>query len=110
MIFADYGAEVVRVEPPGGGLTRRSGVATSWDRGKRSLVAELGDPADLEVLGALARAADVIIVGADLEPTRGSGLDYETLAAANPALVYCKLAAYGPRESDDASNSPTAPA
>jgi crotonobetainyl-CoA:carnitine CoA-transferase CaiB-like acyl-CoA transferase len=105
MIFADYGAEVVRVEPPGGGLTRRSGVATSWDRGKRSLVAELGDPADLEVLGALARAADVIIVGADLEPTRGSGLDYETLAAANPALVYCKLAAYGPRESDDASNT-----
>jgi len=102
MLLADYGAEVVRVEPPGGGLTRRTGGAVTWDRGKRSLLADLGVAADGALVRRLARTADVVIEGA--APAR-RGLDWPALARANPALVFCKLTAYGPREGDDGSNA-----
>src|SRR6476469_9927989 len=61
MILADYGAEVVVVERPGGTPLRRTGAHSVWNRGKRSLVADLGDPDDVAVLAGLAAGADVVI-------------------------------------------------
>ena len=104
-LLSDYGAEVVRIEPPGGGPARRAGVGVTWDAGKRSLVADLADAGDIALVRRLAEGADVLIEG--LEPGRAEvlGLDYTTLAKAHPALVCCRLRAYGPWESDEVGNN-----
>ncbi|HXQ47748.1 MAG TPA: CoA transferase [Caulobacteraceae bacterium] len=105
MLLADYGAEVVVVEPTAGCLVRRSGGGITWQRGKRSLVADLGDHDEVALLRCLAESADVVIAGPAPLPPGADRLGYDSLAAANPAVVYCKLSAYGPREPDDGRNT-----
>lgn len=97
MLLSDYGAEVVKVEPPGGTAFRRAELGITWDRGKRSLVADFGDSNDLELVKRLAETADVVMVGLRPGRTAELGLDCQTLAVSNPALVYCEISAFGPR-------------
>jgi crotonobetainyl-CoA:carnitine CoA-transferase CaiB-like acyl-CoA transferase len=104
MLLADLGAEVVKVESPGGDDTRtwsppvRDGVATYYlgvNRNKRSVVLDLKDDDDLALARELARRADVMI-----ENFRPGGLDrfglgYDDVAAANPGIVYASISGFG---------------
>ena len=106
MLLADYGATVIKVERPGGGDDTRSwgpphdaaGTATyflSVNRNKRSIALDLADPGDLEVARELAGRADVVVENFRPGVMDGFGLGYDTLAAANPRLVYCSITGFG---------------
>jgi crotonobetainyl-CoA:carnitine CoA-transferase CaiB-like acyl-CoA transferase len=105
MLMADLGATVIKVEQPGRGDDTRSwgppfrdGVATyylSVNRNKRSVEIDLSTAHGLAAARTLAQRADVLVE--NFRPGRlGSfGLDYESLHAANPGLVYCSISGFG---------------
>lgn len=95
MLLAEQGADVVKVEPPGGDPGRRLPGSPVWNRSKRSCTADLASPADAAFVRRLALAADAVIC--DLPPAHASALalDYQSLAADAPALVYCRLTPFG---------------
>ena len=63
MLLGDHGADVIRVDPPGGPRWNTPANAT-WNRNKRSIALDLKDPADREVLYALVKTADVLVENA----------------------------------------------
>src|ERR1700761_6432172 len=92
MLLADMGAEVVKVEGPGGDDTRswqppvRDGISTYYlavNRNKRSIALDLKDPADLAAAQELARRADVLVENFRPGGLARFGLDYETVAEGN---------------------------
>lgn len=98
------GADVVKVENPRGGDGNRqvgnpfagtSDVHHALNAGTRSIALDRRSAAWPTAVTALARWADVVIVGARPEDARKRGLDAETLLAANPDLVYCSVTGYG---------------
>jgi crotonobetainyl-CoA:carnitine CoA-transferase CaiB-like acyl-CoA transferase len=104
MLLADMGAEVVKVEGPGGDDTRtwqppvRDGISTyylSVNRNKRSVALDLRDPADLALARELARRADVFIENFKPGGLARFGLDYDAVTAANPAVVYASISGFG---------------
>jgi crotonobetainyl-CoA:carnitine CoA-transferase CaiB-like acyl-CoA transferase len=104
MLLADLGAEVVKVEGPAGDDTRswqppvRDGVSTYYlgvNRNKRSIALDLKDPDDLAVARELARRADVFVENFKPGGLARFGLDYETVAATNPRLVYASISGFG---------------
>ncbi|MEU4684722.1 CaiB/BaiF CoA transferase family protein [Streptomyces xinghaiensis] len=104
MLLADLGAEVVKVEAPGGDDTRswqppvRNGVSTYYlgiNRNKRSVVLDLKDPGDLAAARELARRADVFVENFKPGGLARFGLDYDTVAAGNPAVVYASISGFG---------------
>jgi crotonobetainyl-CoA:carnitine CoA-transferase CaiB-like acyl-CoA transferase len=96
MLLSDYGADVVKVEPPGGDPTRNTETgARVWARGKRSIELDVHDAAQREQLLALIDRADVLVENFDLGVTETLGLDWETLRVRNPRLVMCSITAYG---------------
>jgi crotonobetainyl-CoA:carnitine CoA-transferase CaiB-like acyl-CoA transferase len=106
MTLADLGAEVTKVERPGGGDDTRSwgpphdaaGEATYFqavNRNKRSLVLDLGHAADLEEARRLALESDVVVENFRPGVMAKLGLDYESLAGENPGLVYCSITGFG---------------
>lgn len=103
-IMADHGADVIRVEPPTGEPSRTFGPydddgESIWfrnvHRGKRSIVLNLKEEADRQVLLDLAKDADVFIEGFRAGVVKKLGIDAETLTALNPRLIYCSLSAFG---------------
>jgi crotonobetainyl-CoA:carnitine CoA-transferase CaiB-like acyl-CoA transferase len=104
MLLADMGAEVVKVEGPGGDDTRtwqppvRDGVSTyylSVNRNKRSVALNLRDASDLAAARELARRADVFIENFKPGGLARFGLDFESVSAANPAVVYASISGFG---------------
>jgi crotonobetainyl-CoA:carnitine CoA-transferase CaiB-like acyl-CoA transferase len=104
MLLADMGAEVVKVEGPGGDDTRtwqppvRDGVSTYYlgvNRNKRSVALDLKDPGDLALARELARRADVFIENFKPGGLARFGLDYDAVRAANPAVVYASISGFG---------------
>jgi crotonobetainyl-CoA:carnitine CoA-transferase CaiB-like acyl-CoA transferase len=104
MLLADLGAEVVKVEGPGGDDTRswqppvRDGVATYYlgvNRNKRSVALDLKDPDDLSAARELARRADVVIENFRTGGLARFGLDYDSVAATNPRVVYASITGFG---------------
>jgi crotonobetainyl-CoA:carnitine CoA-transferase CaiB-like acyl-CoA transferase len=104
MLLADLGAEVVKVEGPGGDDTRtwqppvREGVATYYlgvNRNKRSIALDLKDPADLGLARELARRADVLVENFKPGGLGRFGLDYDSVAALNPGIVYASISGFG---------------
>lgn len=89
--FADHGAEVVIVEPPGGSPLRQQAGWTIWSRGSSSLEAALDDP----VVGSLARSADVLIDTFRPGVTERHGLGHKSLSRDNPGLVYTSITGFG---------------
>ena len=104
MLLADLGADVVKVEGPGGDDTRtwqppvREGVATYYlgvNRNKRSIALDLKDPADLGLARELARRADVLVENFKPGGLGRFGLDYDSVAALNPGIVYASISGFG---------------
>ena len=112
-LLADYGADVVWVEPPGGDPFRHQlpAAASVYNRGKRSIVLDLKDPTQHEALVALAQRADVFVESWRPGVAERLGLDFDTLHAVNPGLVYCSISGFGPdgpyRESSATNRSST---
>jgi crotonobetainyl-CoA:carnitine CoA-transferase CaiB-like acyl-CoA transferase len=104
MLLADLGAEVVKVEGPGGDDTRtwqppvRDGVSTYYlgvNRNKRSLALDLKDPADVDLARELARRSDVLVENFKPGGLGRFGLDYDSVAAVNPGVVYASISGFG---------------
>jgi crotonobetainyl-CoA:carnitine CoA-transferase CaiB-like acyl-CoA transferase len=100
-ILAALGAEVTRVEPPGGDPTRNligsgSGYFPMYNRHKASIAADLKSPEGLAAARALATDADILIENFRPGALDRLGLGYAALAEINPRLVYCSLKGFLP--------------
>ncbi len=104
MHLADLGADVIKIEPPAGDPTRgwsHDGAATdsaefnAVNRGKRSIVLNLKDDAARDVFRRLALRADIVIENFRPGVMATLGLDYATLRAGNPGLIYASISGYG---------------
>jgi crotonobetainyl-CoA:carnitine CoA-transferase CaiB-like acyl-CoA transferase len=107
MLLADLGAEVVKVEAPGGDDTRgwqppvRDGVSTYFlgvNRNKRSIALDLKQGEDLAAAHELARRADVMVENFRPGALARFGLDYESVARDNPGVVYASISGFGSGE------------
>ncbi|OYX66087.1 MAG: CoA transferase [Sphingomonadales bacterium 32-64-17] len=108
-VLADLGAEVIKVESPAGDDTRRWGPPFienadgsqdaayfhACNRGKASMVADFRDEGDLARVKELIAGADVVIENFKTGGLAQFGLDYASLAATNPGLVYCSITGFG---------------
>jgi crotonobetainyl-CoA:carnitine CoA-transferase CaiB-like acyl-CoA transferase len=105
-ILGDWGAEVIKVERPEGDTMRRifADVGTELagnptfdldNRGKRGVALDISKPEGREALARLAATADVFLTNVRPAALKRAGLDYETLAQANPRLVYAAITGYG---------------
>ena len=93
-ILADLGADVVKVEPPGGDATRSlqgsgAGYFPMFNRSKKSLCMNLKDSRGLALARRLALRSDVLIENFRPGALDALGLSYESLSAENPGLIYC---------------------
>ncbi|WP_326536587.1 CaiB/BaiF CoA transferase family protein [Pseudorhodoferax sp.] len=104
LLLADMGADVVKVEPPEGDTTRGVGPCRSQgmgaiflhlNRNKRSLVLDLKHADGAATLRRMLRHADVLIYSLRPQAMARLGLDYDTVAAINPRLVYCGAFGFG---------------
>ncbi len=107
MLLADLGAEVIKVEGPRGDDTRtwqppvHDGVATYYlgiNRNKRSVVLDFGDDEDAALARELASRADIMIENFRPGGLARWGLDYDTVAAANPSVIYASISGFGTTE------------
>jgi formyl-CoA transferase len=94
-LLADHGADVVKVEPPGGDGYRATPFWPLVARGKRSVVLDLGDPAGRAALRGLVAIADVVVVNEPADRLARRGLDPASLLAVNPGLVVAHVSGYG---------------
>lgn len=112
MLLADLGATVVKVERPGTGDDTRSwgppfaedGQSTyfqSVNRSKLSIALDLRDPADAQIAARLAGSCDVLIENHRPGSLTRYGLDYATVAAVNPAVIYCSISGFGAQAGRD---------
>lgn len=104
MVLADMGADVIKVEKfPNGDDTRSMGPYINEEsymymmvnRNKRGICLNLKTDKGLEVLYKLIKEADVFIENYRPGVTKKLGIDYDTLKALNPALIYCSISGYG---------------
>jgi CoA:oxalate CoA-transferase len=104
MVLADLGADVIKVErPPWGDISRTtgpyqngwSGYFFSVNRGKRSVVIDLREEEGRELFRRLAEKVDVVMENFTPGTMEKLGLDYETLAAHNPRLIYSSTSGFG---------------
>jgi crotonobetainyl-CoA:carnitine CoA-transferase CaiB-like acyl-CoA transferase len=105
MLLGDYGADVIKVEEPGSGDSTRSwgppwvgdqsAYYLSANRNKRSLTTNLKTAEGVAIVKRLAAISDVLIENFKPGTAMRLGLGYDTLAAENPALIYCSLTGYG---------------
>ncbi|MBR2687548.1 MAG: CoA transferase [Aquamicrobium sp.] len=109
-MLADLGADVIKVESPEGDDTRKWGppfvkgkdgenLSAAYyhacNRGKRSIAVDFSTPEGAETVRKLVAKADVLIENFKLGGLKKYGLDYESLKAINPKLVYCSITGFG---------------
>jgi crotonobetainyl-CoA:carnitine CoA-transferase CaiB-like acyl-CoA transferase len=111
-VLADLGADVIKVERPGAGDdtrawgppflkdksgadTRESGYYLSVNRGKRSITLDLDKPEGQRVVRALAERSDIVLENFKAGTLKRFGLDYESLKAINPRIIYCSITGFG---------------
>jgi crotonobetainyl-CoA:carnitine CoA-transferase CaiB-like acyl-CoA transferase len=95
-ILAELGAEVVKIEPPGGDPERDTDAWRAYNVGKRSLVLDLGTPEGRRLLLQLATSADFLLESFPPGHLDGLGLGWEVLHRLNPGLVMTSITPYGP--------------
>lgn len=93
--LADFGAEVIMVERSGGAAVRHRAAFPFWARGKKSIVLDIKDPADRDVLAGLTAQADIFLEGFRPGVLDRLGLGQESLRAANPRLIYASVTGFG---------------
>lgn len=110
-IFADFGAEVIKIEKPGEGDDTRgwgppfitNGDGTKGDaayflsanRGKWSVTIDMATPEGQKLIRELAAKSDIVMENFKVGGLKKYGLDYESLKAVNPRLIYCSLTGFG---------------
>ncbi len=102
-LMADLGAEIIKIEPPAGDDYRHIGpfmdgesaLFTLNNRGKKSVVLNLKDPADLAIARAIAARVDVVVENFRPGVAAKLGLGADALRAENPRLVYCSISGFG---------------
>jgi len=96
MLLADHGADVVKVEPPGGDPFRGTAGYDVWLRGRRSVALDLQQPDDRDPFLTLVDDADVVLEAFAPGTMGRLGLDARSLLTRNPLLIVCSITAYGP--------------
>ena len=102
-MLADLGAEVIKVEPPMGDLTRfatprinsQSSYFTQQNVGKKNISLDMTKPEAVEILKQLIARCDVVIENFRPGVMKKMGLDYEALRSSNPRLIYASISGYG---------------
>lgn len=94
MLLAEHGADVIKVEPPGGSPYRDDPQLRVWDRGRRSIELDLKSPDGREQFLRLAAASDAMVEAFRPGVMADLGLDYETVRERCPRLVYVSVPAY----------------
>ena len=103
MLLADMGASVIKVEPPWGDLWRYAQAVLptdgrpfmAYNRGKRSMTLDLTKPEAAAIVHRLTEQADVVLANNRPDVAGRLGIDYETLSAINPSIIYCEGSAFG---------------
>lgn len=111
MLLADYGADVIKIEQPGGGDPTRqwgppwvggppedgglSAYYLTANRNKRSMTLDLKSEKGMAIARRLIASADIVVENFMPGTTATMGVDYETLAATQPDLIYCSITGYG---------------
>jgi crotonobetainyl-CoA:carnitine CoA-transferase CaiB-like acyl-CoA transferase len=103
LALADHGAEVIKIEAPDGDPGRKIGLADgpttvffrSLNRGKKSVVLNLKEPRERDLLLRLCATADVFVESFRPGVVDRLGVGYEHVARANPGIVYCSINAFG---------------
>ena len=102
--LADLGADVVKVEPPEGDAFRRTGSVVPgtskgfqwYNRGKRSLMLNLRDPRAQAIVHRMVPSFDVVVANPRPGVLERQRIDYETLSALRPDLIYARVTGFGP--------------
>jgi len=101
-LLADQGADVIKVEPPGGDIIRQMGGGKGLgpgfltvNRGKRSIALDLKSSAGIDVVKRLVQDADVFVQNFRPGAIEGMGLGYDVLKAINPKLIYVSISGFG---------------
>ncbi|MCD8504711.1 MAG: CoA transferase [Burkholderiaceae bacterium] len=102
-VLTDYGADVIRIEPPQGvdpneamfAANRHGGDFQNLNRNKRSLTLNLKKPGALEIFMKLVETADVVVENWRPDIKKKLGLDYESLAKVNPRIILASISGYG---------------
>jgi len=102
-VMADHGAEVIKLEPPAGEPVRNIGPRANGEsvwfrnthRGKKSIVLNLKDPADLAALHDVGKTCDVMVEAFRPGVADRLGIGATAMTALNPRLVYCSVSAFG---------------
>lgn len=100
MMLVDHGADCIKIEPPGGDPYRGLLGYKAWQRAKRSAILDLKAKADKDTFLNLVRHADILIESYAPGTTAKLGIDYATLSALNPRLIYASITAYGADSAD----------
>jgi len=95
MLLSDQGADVIKVERPGGDPARSEPAFATWNRGKRSVVIDLKTPEGQASAQALAKKADIVIENYRPGVADRLGIGYETLSKENPGLLYVSIPGFG---------------
>ena len=95
MVMSDFGARVVKIEPPGGDPYRVMPAAPMWHRGKKSVILDLEQDKDRSRAQKLAKSADVVVESFLPGDAETNGVDYDTLSALNSRLIYTSITAFG---------------
>ena len=98
MILGQMGADVIKVESLDGDAFRNFGFGfLGWNQGKRALSLDLAAPEGREIIHGLVRRADIVVENLRPGRMRRFGLDYESLSAINPRLIYMSVNGFGNR-------------
>ncbi|MGY2932995.1 crotonobetainyl-CoA:carnitine CoA-transferase CaiB-like acyl-CoA transferase [Bradyrhizobium sp. GM6.1] len=105
-LLGDVGADIIKIEPPGGDMSRHypsslpdeNRTFLGVNRNKRSIVLDLKSPDGLDAFYRLVESADVVVHNFRPSVPQRLGIDYETLRARRPDLIYCSFTGYGDNE------------
>lgn len=104
MLLADFGADVIKVEPPEGDTMRKTGETflgedavyfLTLNRNKRSVVIDLTTVEGQSMAHQLAAQVDIVVENFRPGVAKKLGIDYETLKPLNPRMIYCSTSAFG---------------
>ena len=113
-VLGDYGADVIKIEPPDGDIMRANGVGRTprmsstfmnINRNKRSLCIDLKTPKGMRIIHRLIQRSDVLVHNMRVRAIERLGLGYEQVRQINPSIVYCAATGYG--EDGDYAGKPT---